>query len=435
MINSIPVVAKAPILVLIMGNGLEPKITIAAIVCFFPTLVNMVRGLQAVNPQAMELMQILSASKREIFFKLRLYASLPYLFSALRIAASMSVIGAVVGEWIGATQGIGAMIIQATYSFDSALLYTAIIMSAVLSGLFFLVIAALERWLVKWQPEGAALNDERHNPFQTGDEMNMISDWIQEKRARCARGGKGKRGGGRRRSRRTVGGDRRGAQRRGSDPARTLQPPGRPCIGRHGAGARRHVGQPPAGNLGAGHLHDLHRADGGAQARDVPALARMGRGSRVVPQWGRWGTFDFHSQKTPHPVCFAAAFDPDGMKRVALELVESLGIKLRLHSWFSRTLVEDGQVKGVICETKSGREAILADVVIDATGDLDVAASAGVPTLAAPISRRPYSGSAASIPTQPSVSKPKSRRRSPRWTARSSAFSAARGATGGSRRR
>ncbi|WP_233886403.1 ABC transporter permease [Paraburkholderia flagellata] len=155
MINSIPVVAKAPILVLIMGNGLEPKITIAAIVCFFPTLVNMVRGLEAANPQAMELMQILSASKWEIFFKLRLYASLPYLFSALRIAASMSVIGAVVGEWIGATQGIGAMIIQATYNFDSALLYTAIIMSAVLSGLFFLVIAVLERWLVKWQPESA----------------------------------------------------------------------------------------------------------------------------------------------------------------------------------------------------------------------------------------------------------------------------------------
>ncbi|MFM0340844.1 ABC transporter permease [Paraburkholderia fungorum] len=155
MINSIPVVAKAPILVLIMGNGLEPKITIAAIVCFFPTLVNMVRGLQAVNPQAMELMQILSASKREIFFKLRLYASLPYLFSALRIAASMSVIGAVVGEWIGATQGIGAMIIQATYSFDSALLYTAIIMSAVLSGLFFLAIAIVERLVVRWQPESA----------------------------------------------------------------------------------------------------------------------------------------------------------------------------------------------------------------------------------------------------------------------------------------
>ena len=152
-INTIPVVAKAPILVLLLGNGMEPKIAIAALVCFFPTLVNMVRGLESVNPQAMELMQILSASKREIFFKLRLYASLPYLFSALRIAASMSVIGAVVGEWIGATQGIGAMIIQATYSFDSALLYTAIIMSAVLSGMFFLVIAIIERLVVRWQPE------------------------------------------------------------------------------------------------------------------------------------------------------------------------------------------------------------------------------------------------------------------------------------------
>ena len=71
MINSIPIVAKAPILVLIMGNGIEPKITIAAMVCFFPTLVNMVRGLEDVNPQSLELMRVLSASKREIFFKLR----------------------------------------------------------------------------------------------------------------------------------------------------------------------------------------------------------------------------------------------------------------------------------------------------------------------------------------------------------------------------
>ena len=152
MINSIPVVAKAPILVLIMGNGLEPKITIAAIVCFFPTLVNMVRGLQAVNPQAMELMQILSASKREIFFKLRLFNSLPYLFSALKIATSTAVIGAVVGEWIGSTKGIGALIIQATYNFDSALLYAAVIMSSCLAGGFFLVITMLERLVVKWQP-------------------------------------------------------------------------------------------------------------------------------------------------------------------------------------------------------------------------------------------------------------------------------------------
>ena len=96
-------------------------------------------------------------------------------------------------------------------------------------------------------------------------------------------------------------------------------------------------------------------------------------------RWARWGTFDFHSHKTPHPICFAASFDPDGWKRVALEWISEMGIELRLHSWFSRTLVEDGMAKGVVCETKAGREAMLADVVIDATGDLDVAASAGAP--------------------------------------------------------
>jgi NitT/TauT family transport system permease protein len=153
MFNSIPVVAKAPILVLLMGNGVEPKIAIAALVCFFPTLVNGVRGLEAVNPQALELMRVLSASRREVFFKVRVYAALPYVFSALRIAASMSVIGAVVGEWIGATQGIGAMIIQATYNFDSALLYAAITLSACLSGAFFLAIVALERAIIRWQPD------------------------------------------------------------------------------------------------------------------------------------------------------------------------------------------------------------------------------------------------------------------------------------------
>ena len=155
MFNAVPLVAKAPVLVLIMGNGMEPKITIAALVCFFPTLVNMVRGLESVNPQAMELMRVLSASKTEIFFRLRLLNALPYLFSALRIAASMCVIGAVIGEWVGATVGIGAMILQATFNFDSPLLYAAIVMSATLSGLFFLLVTAAERMVIRWQPENA----------------------------------------------------------------------------------------------------------------------------------------------------------------------------------------------------------------------------------------------------------------------------------------
>ncbi|NML42322.1 ABC transporter permease [Ramlibacter sp. G-1-2-2] len=153
MFNAIPVVAKAPILVLILGNGMSPKITIAALVCFFPTLVNMVRGLESVNPQAMELMRVLNASKAEVFLRLRMFNALPYLFSALRIAASLSVIGAVVGEWIGANTGIGALIIQATFNFDSALLYAAIVMSASLSAAFFLAVTLAERWVIRWQPD------------------------------------------------------------------------------------------------------------------------------------------------------------------------------------------------------------------------------------------------------------------------------------------
>ena len=152
LINTIPVVAKAPILVLLLGNGMEPKIAIAALICFFPTLVNMVRGLESVNPQAMELMRVLSASKPEVFFKLRLQNSLPYLFSALKIAASTAVIGAIVGEWIGSVTGIGALIIQAMYAFDSAMLYATVVVGSTFSVCFFLLISMIERLMVRWQP-------------------------------------------------------------------------------------------------------------------------------------------------------------------------------------------------------------------------------------------------------------------------------------------
>ncbi len=108
-----------------------------------------------------------------------------------------------------------------------------------------------------------------------------------------------------------------------------------------------------------------------------PRQNEWGKDPAMYQRWARWGTFDFNTTYTPHPIVFAAAFDPDAWKRASLEMVQQAGINLRLHSWFSQTLVEDGKVKGVICDSKSGREAILGDVVIDATGDLDVAASAG----------------------------------------------------------
>jgi NitT/TauT family transport system permease protein len=150
MVNTIPVVAKAPILVLLLGNGIEPKIAIAAIICFFPTLVNMTRGLRDVRSEQLELMRILSATPREVFFRIRVPNALPYLFSALKIAASTAVIGAIVGEWIGSNIGIGALIIQATYNFDSPLLYATIVVGSTFSALFFGAISLAERHLLKW---------------------------------------------------------------------------------------------------------------------------------------------------------------------------------------------------------------------------------------------------------------------------------------------
>ncbi|MEK0100714.1 FAD-dependent oxidoreductase, partial [Streptomyces sp. A475] len=94
-------------------------------------------------------------------------------------------------------------------------------------------------------------------------------------------------------------------------------------------------------------------------------------------KWGRWGAFNFHSHTNPTPICYAVAFDPDGWKRVSNDLVRESGVNLRLHSWFSRPVVQDGAVKGVVCETKSGPQAVMGDVVIDTTGDIDVASRAG----------------------------------------------------------
>ncbi|WP_327664794.1 MULTISPECIES: FAD-dependent oxidoreductase [unclassified Streptomyces] len=94
-------------------------------------------------------------------------------------------------------------------------------------------------------------------------------------------------------------------------------------------------------------------------------------------KWGRWGSFDFHQHINPKPICYAVAFDPDGWKRVSNDLVRESGVTLRLHSWFSRPIVQDGVLKGVVCETKSGPQAVMGDVVIDTTGDIDVAARSG----------------------------------------------------------
>jgi NitT/TauT family transport system permease protein len=152
-VRTIPIVAVAPVLVILLGTGYAPKIAIAALISFFPTLVNMVRGLESVDKQSLELLRVLSATRREVFWKVRVFASLPYLFSALKIAATSSVIGAIVAEWIGAQEGLGFLIIQATYNFNTPLLYATMTVASVMAVVFFAVIGITERLIVTWDAE------------------------------------------------------------------------------------------------------------------------------------------------------------------------------------------------------------------------------------------------------------------------------------------
>ncbi len=152
-VNTIPIIAVAPILVLLLGNGYAPKIAIASLICFFPTLVNMVRGLKSVNPQMLELMRILSASKRETLLRVRIKCALPFLFAALKIASTTCVIGAIVGEWIGSNYGLGSLIIEATYNFRSPLLYATVVLSSLMAVAAFSIVSFVERRIITWQPQ------------------------------------------------------------------------------------------------------------------------------------------------------------------------------------------------------------------------------------------------------------------------------------------
>jgi choline dehydrogenase-like flavoprotein len=109
----------------------------------------------------------------------------------------------------------------------------------------------------------------------------------------------------------------------------------------------------------------------------TPPLEDRYASQEMWQKWSRWGVHDFHQAQRPQPIVYAVAFDPDAWKRTSLDLVRENNINLRLHSLFADAIVEDGAIKGVICQTKNGRQAIMGDVVIDTTGDLDVACSAG----------------------------------------------------------
>jgi NitT/TauT family transport system permease protein len=145
-----PIVAIAPLLAIWFGFGLMPKVFIAALIVFFPVMVNALVGFRSVNPRALELMRSLAASPAEVFLKLRVPSSLPYLFAAFKVSIPLSVIGAVVAEWFSGDSGLGRVIQVANNNLDMPTAFGAIFSLAILGIGLFLLTSAIERRLLFW---------------------------------------------------------------------------------------------------------------------------------------------------------------------------------------------------------------------------------------------------------------------------------------------
>ncbi len=149
-LKTIPIVAIAPLLILWFGNGIPAKVVMAALICFFPAIVNTTIGLKSVSPAALDLFGSLSASRWQILWKLRFPMALPYIFSALKIASTLAVIGAIVGEMSGANVGLGYTLLMASYHFNTNMLFAAIVLASFGGITFFGLVALLEKRVLYW---------------------------------------------------------------------------------------------------------------------------------------------------------------------------------------------------------------------------------------------------------------------------------------------
>ena len=150
--QTIPIVAIAPLFVIWFGFGLLPKVLIVVLVTFFPVTIALLDGFGRVEPQAMELMRSMGASPRETFRKLRWPAALPSLFTGLRISVVYAVIGAIFGEYVGATQGLGIWMQLSQNSFRTDLVFGAILLTAIVSLALYAAVGVIERVVVPWSP-------------------------------------------------------------------------------------------------------------------------------------------------------------------------------------------------------------------------------------------------------------------------------------------
>lgn len=149
-VRSVPVVVLAPILTLWLGVGMASKVVIVALLTFFPIFVISVKGLTAADPLLLDLMRVLNASEAQILVKVRIPASVPYVFSGLKVAAPMAVVGALVAEWLRSSRGIGHLMALASFELRTDLLWATIAVAAALGLLAYVTVILLERWLVPW---------------------------------------------------------------------------------------------------------------------------------------------------------------------------------------------------------------------------------------------------------------------------------------------
>ncbi len=132
-VDSIPLIALTPVLMIWVGNGLAARITIATIAPLFPLLVGAVQGFKASERNVSELFHLLGATRRQKLLKLALPSALPYLFAALKVAAPLAVLGALIAEWVSADRGLGIMMTYALFSFDVPLAWATILAVCVLA--------------------------------------------------------------------------------------------------------------------------------------------------------------------------------------------------------------------------------------------------------------------------------------------------------------
>jgi putative hydroxymethylpyrimidine transport system permease protein len=148
--QAIPIVVLAPIFVLAFDYGMGPKVAIVALICFLPVTVNLLDGLRSVPPELLKLMRSLGASRLRSLRSVELPAALPYLFSGLKIAATVSVIGAVFGEWAGADEGLGRLVLLANNQLETPRVYAGTVLLTLMAVGLFLAVVAAERIACPW---------------------------------------------------------------------------------------------------------------------------------------------------------------------------------------------------------------------------------------------------------------------------------------------